>query len=733
MPNRLATQTSPYLRQHADNPVDWQPWDAAALALARAQDKPILLSIGYSACHWCHVMAHESFADPEVAAAMNRHFVNIKVDREERPDLDQIYQTAHAMLTQRSGGWPLTLFLMPDGTPFFGGTYFPKHGRHGMAGFLDLLPRIAEAYRSKRGEIAQQNAALIEALARTLPEPGAGREPGRAPLAAAVREFEQAFDPVHGGIGRAPKFPHPFALAFCLRRHALDGFAPGLAIPRLTLAKMAKGGLYDQLGGGFCRYSVDDQWSIPHFEKMLYDNAALLALYSDAWLVTRAPLFKKVVEETAAWIIRDMQSPAGGYYSSLDADSEHEEGKFYVWTPEEVKNLLTPDEYAVVGPHYGLDGAPNFEGATAEGGAGAPHRGDADPERDAGAPTTLRATFTHAGKADAGIPPPGIGGARWHLRVMKPLESVANLLSVPLVECERRLGTARAKLLAVRVKRVWPGRDEKVLTSWNALMVRGMARAARVFGRPEWLASARRATEFIHGTLWRGGRLLATCKDGRAHLNAYLDDYAFLVDALIELMQSEFRAVDLEFARALADLLLEQFEDRAAGGFFFVSHDHEQLIHRAKPGHDNATPSGNGIAAFALQRLGHLLGDMRYLTAAERTVKLFYPALERQPGGFVSLATTLDEYLTQPTIVILRGAQEDCARWQRGLARTYRPDTLVICIPRGLAGLPAMLDKAPAAGPGVNAWVCRGVTCLPPVADLDELVRMLSSSAAHAA
>jgi uncharacterized protein YyaL (SSP411 family) len=280
---------------------------------------------------------------------------------------------------------------------------------------------------------------------------------------------------------------------------------------------------------------------------------------------------------------------------------------------------------------------------------------------------------------------------------------------------------------------VWPGRDEKVLTSWNALTVRGMARAARVFGRPEWLASARRATDFIHGTLWHGDRLLATCKDGRAHLNAYLDDYAFLVDALIELMQAEFRAVDLEFARALADLLLDQFEDRAAGGFFFVSHDHEQLIHRAKPGHDNATPSGNGIAAFALQRLGHLLGDMRYLMAAERTVKLFCPALERQPGGYVSLATALDEYLAQPTIVILRGAQEDFARWQRELARTYRPDTLVICIPRGLAGLPAALDKAPAAGPGVNAWVCRGVTCLPPVADLDELVRMLSSSTAHAA
>ncbi len=687
MPNRLASQTSPYLQQHADNPVDWHPWDEEALKLAREQDKPILLSIGYSACHWCHVMSHESFEDPEVAAEMNRHYVNIKVDREERPDLDQIYQTAHAMLTQRSGGWPLTLFLMPDGTPFFGGTYFPKHGRHGMAGFLDLLPRIAEAYRSKRGEIAQQNAALIEAFSRTLPAaPSGARALKRAPLDAAVREFTQAFDAVHGGIGRAPKFPHPFELAFCLRRHALDGGEPGLAIPQLTLAKMAEGGLHDQLGGGFCRYSVDETWSIPHFEKMLYDNAALTALYSDAWLVTQAPLFRKVVEETAAWIIRDMQSPEGGYYSSLDADSEHEEGRFYVWTPEEVKNLITPDEYAVVGPHYGLDGTPNFE------------------------------------------------GRHWHLRVMKPLDAVARLLGVPLAECERRRDAARARLLAVRAKRVWPGRDDKVLTSWNALMVKGMARAARVFGRPEWLASARRATDFIRGALWRPqtsadtprGRLLATYKGGRAHLNAYLDDHAFLLDALLELMQTGFHGEDLHFARELAEILLDRFEDREAGGFFFVSHDHEKLIHRAKPGHDNATPSGNGIAAFALQRLGHLIGEPRYLEAAERALKLFYPAMERQASGFVSLATALDEYLAPPQTIILRGDGKAMAEWQHALTRSYRPDTMVIALPGGLSGLPPVLDKA-APATGVNAWVCRGVTCLPPIGDLADLESTLSA------
>ena len=676
MPNRLASQTSPYLRQHADNPVDWQPWDAAALALAREQDKPILLSIGYSACHWCHVMAHESFEDPEVAAEMNRHFVNIKVDREERPDLDQIYQTAHAMLTQRSGGWPLTLFLMPDGTPFFGGTYFPKHGRHGMAGFLDLLPRIAAAYRDKRGEIAQQNAALLEAFSRTLPAPGAGGEPTRAPLDAAVREFAQVFDDVHGGIGRAPKFPHPYELAFCLRRHALDGGEPGLAIARLTLEKMAEGGIYDQLGGGFCRYSVDPFWSIPHFEKMLYDNAALIALYCDAWLVTRQPLFEHTVRGIASWVMREMQSPAGGYYSSLDADSEHEEGKYYVWTREEVRDLLTAGEYAVVEPHYGLDGAPNFEGES------------------------------------------------WHLRVMKPLDDIATRLDLSVVECGKRLESARVKLLAARERRVRPGRDDKVLTSWNAMMVRGLARAARVFGEEAWLASARRALDFVRAKLWRGGRLCATSKDGIAHLNAYLDDHAYLLDALLELMQCDFREEDLQFARDLSELLLEQFEDRAAGGFFFVSHDHEALIHRAKPGHDNATPAGNGIAAFALQRLGHLIGEPRYLAAAERALKLFYAPLERQPSGFVSLATALDEYLSPPQTVVLRGEAGALPEWQRALAKRFRPDTLVIAIPAGRGGLPPILEKA-APADGVNAWICRGVTCLPPVSNLADLERTL--------
>jgi len=681
MPNRLAQETSPYLQQHAGNPVEWYPWGEEAFARAREHDKPILLSVGYSACHWCHVMAHESFEDAETAAQMNRLYVNIKVDREERPDVDQIYQTAHQLLTQRSGGWPLTMFLMPDGTPFFGGTYFPKTPRYGMTSFRDVLARVASAYREKRDEIHKQNDALMDALARTLPASGAVPEMKDAPLRAAVREWMQIFDEVHGGLGQAPKFPHPHEFAFCLRRHALDRGELALTMARLTLTRMAEGGIYDQLGGGFYRYSVDAQWTIPHFEKMLYDNGPLIALYSDAWRVTGAPLYRRVVAQTAAWVMREMQSPAGGYYSSCDADSEHEEGKFYVWTPDEVKALLSEEEYAVVAPHYGLDGAPNFEG--------------------------------HA----------------WHLRAAKPLPGVAARLGLSLDECDARLDSARSKLFAARTRRVPPGRDEKVLTSWNGLMIRGMAHAARTLGAGAWLASAQRAADFIRSHLWRDGCLLATCKDGKAHLNAYLDDHAFMLDALIELMQAEFRGDDLEFARALADRLLDQFEDREHGGFFFVSHDHERLILRPKTGHDGATPSGNGIAACALQRLGHLLGEARYLEAAERALKAFYPAMERQPSSFPSLATALEEYLQPPRVVLIRGPREEVARWRQALAASYRPDTLVLAIANGVEGLPPALARPETSQP--SAWLCQGTRCLAPLHDPAALERALAAAEAR--
>ena len=698
MPNRLIHETSPYLQQHAGNPVDWYAWGEEALQAARAQGKPILLSIGYSACHWCHVMAHESFEDAEVAAVMNRHFINIKVDREERPDLDQIYQLAQQMMSGRPGGWPLTMFLTPEQEPFFGGTYFPRTPRYGLPGFADLLERVAGFYRAERAQVARQGEAIVAGFERM--QPGTSAQQAQfstSPIARALESLAASFDARYGGFGAAPKFPHPTDLELCLRAYGRsrlrEGVAAGadgareddpLRMSVYTLGRMAVGGIYDQLGGGFCRYSVDAYWLIPHFEKMLYDNGPLLARYSDAWALTRDPLFAEVVEQTAAWTMREMQSPAGGYYSSLDADSEHEEGKFYVWTPQQARAVLSDEEYAVCAPFYGLDREPNFE------------------------------------------------GGHWHLHVARGLEEIAAKLAKSLPECGALLASARAKLFAAREARIRPGRDEKILTSWNALMIAGMARAARVFDRPEWLASARAALDFVRAALWREGRggerarLLATCKDGHAHLNAYLDDYAFLLAALIELMQTEFHRRDLEFAQALAEVLLQQFYDPEQGGFLFTSHDHEKLIHRLKPVHDSATPAGNGVAAFALQRLGHITGEARYLDAAAHTLQLFYPSLAQQPGGCASLLMALEEAIEPPRLVVLRGPEGTLREWRRVLDRSYLPTTLILAPAPGEASLPPSLDK-PSVSAAVNAWVCQGVTCLAPVDELDQLLGVLKT------
>ncbi|MDO8811612.1 MAG: thioredoxin domain-containing protein [Gallionella sp.] len=672
MTNRLAQETSPYLQQHAGNPVDWFPWGEEALRRAREQDKPILLSIGYSACHWCHVMAHESFEDAEVAAMMNRLFINIKVDREERPDLDHIYQTAHAMLMQRSGGWPLTLFLTPDQTPFFGGTYFPREARYNLPGFVQLLERVDGIYRTRREDIARQNASLLYNFGATLPSAEGQTSISDAPLDEACGELRQAFDAVHGGFGGAPKFPQPAGLEFLLR-HAMRGGDQGARSMALhTLRSMAGGGIHDQLGGGFCRYSVDECWAIPHFEKMLYDNGPLLALYADAYTLTGEAAFKRVAQGIAGWAMREMQSPQGGFYSSLDADSEHEEGKFYVWTPEQAASLLSSEEYVVAAACYGLDQPPNFE------------------------------------------------SRYWNLLVAQPLDAIAQAHHLSQEQARQLLASAQQKLFAAREQRVHPGRDEKILVSWNALMIKGMAHAGRMLDEPAWVVAAQHAADFIRAAMWQNGRLLATCKDGKAHLNAYLDDYAFLLDALLELLQAEFRVADLEFSRALADVLLEQFEDTQEGGFFFTSHDHEKLIHRPKPGHDNATPSGNGIAAFALQRLGHLLGETRYLDAAARALKLYYPALTQQPSGFASTLMALQEYLAPPQIVILRGAPGASAAWRQQLLQHHWPSTLILALEGEFIGLPETLAKP--LSQQVSAWVCQGVKCLPVIKDCAELI-----------
>src|SRR4051812_10106262 len=600
-------------------------------------------------------MAHESFEDPGVAGVMNRLFVNVKVDREERPDLDQIYQSAHQMLAQRPGGWPLTMFLTPEGAPFFGGTYFPKQPRHGLPGFADLCERIAAIWRKRRSEIEAQNAEVLKAFERTLPRPAAAGEFSADVIRAMLDNLRANFDAQLGGFGTAPKFPHPADLELCLREGERD-------MALVTLERMCEGGIYDHLGGGFCRYSTDAQWMIPHFEKMLYDNGPLLALLADAWMVSGSETLKRCAEETAAWLMREMQSPEGGYYSSLDADSEHEEGKFYVWDRDEVKALLSADEYVPFARRFGLDREPNFE------------------------------------------------KKHWHLHAYAPVDGNA----APLIDA------ARAKLFAVREKRVRPGRDEKVLVSWNALAIRGMAHAGRVFGRPEWLASARRATQFIRAKMWRDGRLLATYKDGRAHLNAYLDDYAYLIAALLELMQAEFSAPDLDWAKALAEVVLTEFEDPHQGGFFFTGASHERLFHRPKVGQDQAMPSGNAIAAWCLARLAYLTEDHRFGQATERTLRLFYPALRDYPAGYAAMAIALSEQISPPRLLVLRGRGTELLRWRDELAREYLPDAMVFALPDSMAGVPAALDK-PARPEPVNGWLCRGVICLPPMGDFVQL------------
>jgi uncharacterized protein YyaL (SSP411 family) len=681
--NRLAAETSPYLLQHADNPVDWYPWGEAALSRARADNKPILLSIGYSACHWCHVMAHESFEDPHTAALMNQLFVNIKVDREERPDLDKIYQAAQQLITQGSGGWPLTMFLTPDTQqPFFGGTYFPKEPRYGMPAFAELLQRVAQYHREQGVEIAAQNAQLQQAFTALSPAPAAADlAMSVAPLQAGRAALERSFDAAAGGFTRAPKFPHTTSIERCLRHwHATSSSAEpdlkSLYMATLTLTRMAEGGLYDQLGGGFSRYSVDAVWMIPHFEKMLYDNGQLLCEYARAALASGDPLYARIAGETADWMLRDMRSPEGGFYSSLDADSEHHEGKFYVWYPAEVQSLLTESEYAVFSRRFGLDRAANFEGA-------------------------------------------------WHLHAFEAVAGIAESRNESPQAVEALIDSAREKLLQARTLRIWPARDEKILTSWNALAIKGLAIAARVLHRRDLADAATAAVDFIHRHLWRDGRLLATYKDGRSHLPAYLDDYAFLLDGLLELLQTRWRSRDLEFVQQLVEVLLAQFEDADNGGFFFTAQDHEALIHRSKSFGDDSVPSGNAIAASALTRIGLLLGETRYLAAAKRTLKAAWPQLEEYPQAHMSGLNALEDFLASMQILIIRADAETAQHWAQQLGMLYAPLRMIFAVPDDAADLPASLAaKSPQNNP--VAYLCTGMTCSAPMDNLQEVSRRLT-------
>jgi hypothetical protein len=668
--NHLSGETSPYLLQHADNPVAWYPWGPDALERAQRENKPILLSIGYSACHWCHVMAHESFEDEATAELMNRLFINIKVDREERPDLDKIYQLAHSAITQRSGGWPLTMFLTPDQTPFFGGTYFPDEPRHNMPAFRDVLQRVTDYLEKHPDDIQRQNASMIELFRSLETRNQAGNlSPEFRWLDIAADELKQHFDAQHGGFGSAPKFPHPTNLELALRLHTGKNDPAILHIARFTLEQMIIHGVYDQLGGGFFRYSVDKAWMIPHFEKMLYDNGQLLSILSQAWQATHAPLFQTTITDTINWALRDMSAPAGGFYATLDADSEGGEGKYYIWSPAMAESLLDEQEFAVFASVYGLDCPANFEGA-------------------------------------------------WHLHTFRTPNEAAAESELNITVVDELLSSARAKLLARREQRIRPGRDEKILTAWNALMIKGLALAGNTFNNKEWIIAAERALDFIYGNLWDGAQLFAVNKDRQARFPAYLDDHAFLLDAILELLQARWRQKDIEFAQQLADSLIARFEDKERGGFYFTADNHEALIYRPKPHADEALPAGGAIAAFALQRLGHLLGETAYIDAAERALQVSLYELQQSPLAHASFLKVLDEQLQAPAIIILRGMADTLQPWRDYFYRSYRPRALLFLIDPDAEDLPAALEEKQAQGEAV-AYICQDMRCSAPITEFE--------------
>lgn len=682
--NRLADETSPYLLQHATNPVDWFPWGDEAFRVARDTGRPVLLSIGYSACHWCHVMAHESFDDADTAALMNANYVNVKVDREERPDIDRIYQTAHQILTQAGGGWPLTMFLDPETQrPFFGGTYFPKDARYGMPAFAELLQRVADHFQSNRDDIRNRADELIGVFDRLDPPSlGSDERLSAAPLDGAREAIGKSMDREYGGLGSAPKFPHPTSLERLLRHwrgtaNSAEPDVEALFYVSLTLSRMAEGGIYDQLDGGFCRYSVDRYWQIPHFEKMLYDNGPLLALYAQLHIATGEPMFARTARQTGNWMLNTMRASKGGFMSSLDADSEGEEGRYYVWTPAQVRSLLDSDNYDVVARHYGLDQPANFEDS-------------------------------------------------WHLAIRETVADLAADLGEDKDELQSVIDSSREVMSAARGGRVSPGLDDKQLTSWNALAVRGLAIAGRCLESSVFNDAADEAVEFLRAELFVDGRLFASYKNGATRFPAYLDDHAFLLDALLEVLQSNWDSRKLTFAVAIADLLLEHFEDRENGGFFFTAADAEALITRPKPLADEAMPSGNGIAAFALQRLGFLLGETRYLDAAERTLRFGWQAMQDYPHGHASLVTALEEYLDHPEIIVLRGDPEEMRRWQTAAAKLYAPRRLVFAIPADAPHLPGALAERRAVDGRCVAYRCVGSHCSLPLTSWEALALELT-------
>lgn len=680
MPNRLAQESSPYLQQHGSNPVDWFPWGAEALARALAEDKPIFLSIGYAACHWCHVMEHESFEDAATAEILNRNFVCIKVDREERSDLDSIYMQAVVAMTGH-GGWPMSVWLNPQREPFYGGTYFPPERRHGMPGFKELLRNLAEAWQQRRGELQENTRAMLEHLRSPAAAGGAaGALPDAGLLPQALQAVLQSFDWSNGGWGAAPKFPQPMTIEFLLRQHARSADPLALEMAERTLQAMAAGGMYDQLGGGFHRYAVDDHWLVPHFEKMLYDNAQLARVYLHAFQVTGKPLYKRIVEETCDYLLREMTEPGGGFYSAQDADSEGEEGRFFVWSVAEVREILKADALLFM-EAFDVTAGGNFEGHSI-------------------------------------------------LHVQVPLALLAEKYKLAEDEVESRLARARMQLWAVREQRIKPLRDEKVLTAWNGLALAALAEAARVLGRADYLLAAQRNAEFVLGTLHTAnGRLLRTWRAGSpAKLNAYLEDYANYADGLLELYQATFEERWFVAARQLADAMLEHFADDS-GGFFDTSADHEQLITRPKDLQDNAVPGGNGMAAGVLLRLAAYTADARYSSAAEQVLARVQASAARYPTAFAQTLQALDFYASAPAEVVLVGPLQDSgmAELLAELREPYRPhQVLALLQPLAGSAIPLLYGRVQLGGQA-TAYVCRNFACQLPVTTRAALHRQAGS------
>lgn len=684
--NKLSKETSPYLLQHMKNPVDWYPWCSDSLKKAKDEKKPILLSIGYSACHWCHVMAHESFENEDTAKIMNEHFLNIKVDREERPDIDQIYQTAHQILTQRTGGWPLTMFLDPiNQQPFFGGTYFPNKARHGLPGFSDLLIRISNYFANEKDSIKNQNRKLEEIYKKIKPVTlSKDRKMNQTPITLSRSLIEKNFDTEYGGIGNAPKFPQPTSIERLLRhwRNTALSDKPdieSLFLSTLTLKNMAEGGIYDQLGGGFFRYSVDRYWQIPHFEKMLYDNGLLLSLYANTYIATGDELFKKITNETSDWILKEMRSENGGFYSSLNADSEGYEGKYYAWDKNEIKNILNKKEFEIIKQHFDLDQKPNFE-------------------------------------------------KQHHLTIKSNLDNLSESMKYEKETISRKIDEARSNLLKTRESREKPSLDKKQLTSWNALVVKGLAISGRVLGRDDLVQAASKAIDFIMNNKMKENKLMSCFVDQRSKIPAYLDDHAFLLDAIMELLQSKWNTVHLNFAIQIADHLINNFFDEKDGGFFFTANDHEKLIFRPKPMYDDALPSGNGVAAFALQRLGFLIGDEKYLSASERTLENSFELLTKTPQGHLTLINTLEEYFDHPEIIIITGDVSEISKWKESTNKIYSPKRMIIAIPIDEKDLPSALDNKKCINKKTTAYVCKGSNCSKPIDRFEDLLELISEN-----